>query len=663
MSQDFWCRWNTAKTLCARRARGMRAQAPLRYGALAHAGLRGVIASVAVLAVTGCGGGGGGGGSGVESFRIAGTLEGLKSGAVQLSVQGSEPIELSSPTSFQFSGRYGPTQGAELRVNVAVFPEDVKHDCRVTPQQFEITNRDVNVRVSCAPAESLLSATTGDGQITLQWTRPFGGPASRGDMQICKAHGPDIEDVQFASGGGCAPPSVPIGLTPEPHFDPTSRRYTLVDGGLSNDEVYFYRVRFDNGERQVISNLAFAAPREVWIRTSEIPFNDTGITFPVDGSEYRGHDDTHGRDATVTSADKEGFGEAAFDFTKIANSSLDLSETAGLGSSPDQWSCIRDNVTGLMWEVRPNAPGQLRHREHRYRWFNSDAASNGGATGSRSGNLCAGSLLACNTEAYVNRVNAIGLCGYTDWRVPTINELYSIAHFGRLEGPALDPDAFPDTRSAHGYWTATPSAASTGQAWRLGFSPFIEITASKGSDRHLRLVRGDAAPAPAGPAPHAGCRTDIAPTASIDTAFMVGGDVPEGYACQPQTGLLWRRCPLGQEWSEAEQTCSGLSAARDWALSLTAAQAYRDDADVASAWRIPNVKELTSMIERRCVNPAADTRVFPSVPDGKIWSSSARDEGASEVWTATVVGAPGTQDPGSTGATFVVRDAPDLCRL
>ncbi len=655
MSQDFWCRWNTAKTLCARRARGMRAQAPLRYGALAHAGLRGVIASVAVLAVTGCGGGGGGGGSGVESFRIAGTLEGLKSGAVQLSVQGSEPIELSSPTSFQFSGRYGPTQGAELRVNVAVFPEDVKHDCRVTPQQFEITNRDVNVRVSCAPAESLLSATTGDGQITLQWTRPFGGPASRGDMQICKAHGPDIEDVQFASGGGCAPPSVPIGLTPEPHFDPTSRRYTLVDGGLSNDEVYFYRVRFDNGERQVISNLAFAAPREVWIRTSEIPFNDTGITFPVDGSEYRGHDDTHGRDATVTSADKEGFGEAAFDFTKIANSSLDLSETAGLGSSPDQWSCIRDNVTGLMWEVRPNAPGQLRHREHRYRWFNSDAASNGGAAGSRSGNLCAGSLLACNTEAYVNRVNAIGLCGYTDWRVPTITELYSIVHFGKPgDPPAVDEDAFPDVPVDSGYWSATPSAADPDKALRLDLRPISESAADKEGSLALRLVRGGNLPGDSDLA-QSGCRDDIGPTAQIER-FDVSDPVPDGYACQPETGLLWRRCPLGQEWEG--DGCSQSAATGSWERILMEAADYPDantGLEPHAVWRLPNAKELLSIVERRCTNPSVDTRVFPGDMQGRFWTSSAVDKDVSGTWSVTF-----KPDPVKRPA-LLVRDSPSLC--
>jgi len=77
------------------------------------------------------------------------------------------------------------------------------------------------------------------------------------------------------------------------------------------------------------------------------------------------------------------------------------------------------------------------------------------------------------------------------------------------------------------------------------------------------------------------------------------------------------RCTLGQTWSGA--TCTGSPTPYVWADALAAAQSssFAGHTD----WRIPNVKELLSIVERRC-SPAINDTVFPATFPGVYWTSS-----------------------------------------
>ncbi|MEJ2201865.1 MAG: DUF1566 domain-containing protein [Desulfuromonadaceae bacterium] len=207
-------------------------------------------------------------------------------------------------------------------------------------------------------------------------------------------------------------------------------------------------------------------------------------------ASHPGQDGDFGRDVTARSRklSKTGGGSGGFDFTRICASgqaagSGSCPPNPSLGDGPDNWACTRDNVTGLMWEVK-TADG-LRGRENTYSWYSSDEAVNGGAIGTQNGGQCRGS--ACDTQAYVEAVNAQGLCGGKDWRLPSRKELLSIVDNGRMS-PAVDSHYFPATKSVE-YWSASPYAALNSQAWQVLFRFGETYPGEKSQGSAVRLVR------------------------------------------------------------------------------------------------------------------------------------------------------------------------------
>ena len=210
-------------------------------------------------------------------------------------------------------------------------------------------------------------------------------------------------------------------------------------------------------------------------------------------------DARYGRDvqAAVGTLSKVGAGAAGFDFTKIANNGTTLPASAALGIATTSWACTKDNVTGLIWEVK-TASG-LRSSAHTYTWY-STKADNGGDSGTLGSNTCGGSLNAapfngrCNTQHYVAAVNAntVALCGATDWRLPTQRELLSIVHAG-TDDPSIDPTYFPNTVSSW-HWTASTFVSYPYYAWTVYFGHGHAFGSEKslnlGRNYAVRLVRG-----------------------------------------------------------------------------------------------------------------------------------------------------------------------------
>ncbi|CAB5497722.1 hypothetical protein THERMOT_739 [Bathymodiolus thermophilus thioautotrophic gill symbiont] len=89
------------------------------------------------------------------------------------------------------------------------------------------------------------------------------------------------------------------------------------------------------------------------------------------------------------------------------------------------------------------------------------------------------------------------------------------------------------------------------------------------------------------------------------------------------TKLMWKRCPEGTRGIKCSK---GRAPEVTWKRALRVAEkrkfaGYKD-------WRLPNIKELASLVKRSCYNPSINKRLFPNMPAGFFWASSPsfRDE-------------------------------------
>ena len=215
-----------------------------------------------------------------------------------------------------------------------------------------------------------------------------------------------------------------------------------------------------------------------------------------DSAPYPRQDGRFGRDAAATkgASSKIGGGAAGFDYTKVANDGSDLAASALLGNKTSEWACTRDNITGLLWEVKTFASvaPQLRDRSWTYTWYNSNASTNGGNAGTPSSLVAGGGTCLnagrCDSEKFVTDVNSATLCGFTDWRLPSRRELLTLVHAGSA-APMIDSSYFPNTQSEF-FWSSTPSADTSLGVWSVNFQ-YGSTTANPSSyTSRVRLVRG-----------------------------------------------------------------------------------------------------------------------------------------------------------------------------
>ncbi|ANB01759.1 DUF1566 domain-containing protein [Ectothiorhodospira sp. BSL-9] len=316
---------------------------------------------------------------------------------------------------------------------------------QTVPAEFSVT------AVNALP----LDATPGDHSVTLDW------PALPADeYNLCRSE-TSVSHLDNCYSEGGEHVEGDIGMPPH-----------LVSG-LANAQEYFFRLEGRFGDRRIYSNEATATPTEAGVGLPGThPLNDTGIDWCADGGAnflgcpvagYPGQDGEFGRDAAAREGtlEKVGAGDAGFDYTKIANDGAELPASATLGSGPNEWACTRDNVTGLIWEVK-TTDGGLRDRDNTYTWY-QPAGPNMGDPGTQDGGRCEGS--ACDTTGFVQAVNVQGLCGTTDWRLPTLGELLSIVHHGGDNLP-VDANFFPNTVPRR-FWSASPYAGRSGDAWAV----------------------------------------------------------------------------------------------------------------------------------------------------------------------------------------------------
>ncbi|MCX5885283.1 MAG: DUF1566 domain-containing protein [Proteobacteria bacterium] len=95
--------------------------------------------------------------------------------------------------------------------------------------------------------------------------------------------------------------------------------------------------------------------------------------------------------------------------------------------------CVTDTLTGLMWAKNANLPNGIRT------WYQA-----------------------------VDDCNNLNLCGYTDWRLPSVNELESLINREEANSATwLSSQGFTNVQ-ADNYWSSTSYAFYPDDAWIVG---------------------------------------------------------------------------------------------------------------------------------------------------------------------------------------------------
>lgn len=193
-------------------------------------------------------------------------------------------------------------------------------------------------------------------------------------------------------------------------------------------------------------------------------------------------------------------------------------------------------------------------------------------------------------DTFIASLNASGFGSYTNWRLPTIKELGCIVNFGTY-GPAINTDYFPNTMES-GYWPSTPYAYAIDSAWIVDFYYGDGGFSLKSGSYHVRAVRSE----------------------QSDNSFVDNGD---GTVTDTSTELMWQQITTGSKmtWKEALSHCESLTLA--------------EHAD----WRLPNRKELQSIIAYGAYNPAIDSNFFPDTVSSGYWSSTTRGDNTDRAWS------------------------------
>ncbi|MBN2530346.1 MAG: DUF1566 domain-containing protein [Deltaproteobacteria bacterium] len=237
----------------------------------------------------------------------------------------------------------------------------------------------------------------------------------------------------------------------------------------------------------------------------------------------------------------------------------------------DNEPVVQDNVTGLMWQ---------------------------GCIAGLWGDDCT-----LETATELSWVEALEFCdaltwgSYDDWRLPDEFALQSIIDYN-VKDPAVNSDAFPETLSVY-HWASSTAVANEGNAWRVSFSDGNASDYGKDVYKYyVRCVRGG--------------------TPVETKRFTIDGSVPlEPIVTDAATGLIWQGCTAGQS---GEECTIGSSSALTWleALSYCENLSWGGDAK----WRLPNIVELSSIVDNGKANPSIDIDAFPATDNDYYWSSS-----------------------------------------
>jgi len=213
---------------------------------------------------------------------------------------------------------------------------------------------------------------------------------------------------------------------------------------------------------------------------------------------------------------------------------------------------------------------------------------------------------------------ALQLGGHHDWRLPSITELFSLADFAGVTGRRAFIDPVFELRAPKAASLGGDPFAATHRPDMMGQTWSSTLYQGEHWDRpgveaafFFNFLDGRIKQAPTHGGPGLFHRCVRGPAWGRND-FVDNGD---GTVTDRAFDLMWQRADDGRarEWGQALAYCEALTLA--------------GHAD----WRLPNAKELQSLVDYRRAAPAIDLSVFRiSDPRAWFWSSTTHGEQASE---------------------------------
>ncbi len=116
-----------------------------------------------------------------------------------------------------------------------------------------------------------------------------------------------------------------------------------------------------------------------------------------------------------------------------------------------------------------------------------------------------------------------------------------------------------------------------------------------------------------------GCVQSAFATPTTPTGDFI--DNQDGTVTHKTTGLTWMRCSLGQKWTGS--TCLGTANVYTYEQAVALKRTFAGK----SGWRLPNIAELRTIVERQKHKYMINKVIFPSIRSNNIrnnwfWSSS-----------------------------------------